>query len=240
MDRSRRLPVAGGLIAAAAGAAGALYGGPALARAHAIAALREHCAARGALALTYDDGPGDRLTGRVLDLLAQRGAVATFFALGARAAAGPELLDRVVAEGHELGCHSHDHLDAWRVAPWRAAADLERGYATLAPWLRADAPYRPPHGRPTLAVRAAARRRGARLAWWTLDSGDTFGSPPAPADVAARLEEAGGGVVLLHDFDRTGADAGARAEHVLETTRLALDAAERRRWTVETFSHAAG
>jgi len=240
MDRSRRLPVAGGLIAAAAGAAGAQYGAPALARARAIAALRERCAARGTLALTYDDGPGDLLTRRVLDLLAQRGARATFFALGARAAAGSELLDRALAEGHEVGCHSHDHLDAWRVAPWRAAADMERGYAALAPWLRADAPYRPPHGRPTLAVGAAARRRGARLAWWTLDSGDTFGSPPGPAEVVARLEEAGGGVVLLHDFDRTGADADARAEHVLEITRLALDAAGRRGWAVERFSQAVG
>lgn len=233
MDRPRRVPAAGGLIAAGALAAGAtLCAAPVMARRRSVVALRDRCAARGAIALTYDDGPGAQLTPRVLDLLAAREARATFFALGASASAGAELLGRIAAAGHEVGCHSHDHLDAWRVAPWRAVGDMRRGYDALAPWLDARAPYRPPHGRATLAVRAAARRRGVKTAWWTLDSGDTHAVPPAPGERVAALEAAGGGVVLLHDFDRTGAGAGARAEHVLATTALALDLAARRGWDV--------
>lgn len=233
MDRAPGISAGAGLIAAA-GVAAALYGAPALARRRAISSLRARCRERGALALTYDDGPGERLTARVLDLLAERAARASFFALGARAAAGRETLGRIVADGHELGCHSYDHLDALRVPPWRAVADMRRGYSELAPWLGPDAPYRPPHGRPTGAVWARARRNAAPLAWWTLDSGDTFASLPDPGARVAELDAAGGGVVLLHDFDRTGADAGERAEHVLRTTALALDLARRRGWSVVT------
>lgn len=241
MDRPRRLPAAAGLIATAAGAAGCvLYGGPALARRRAIGELGDRCAARGALALTFDDGPGERLTPRVLDLLGARGARATFFALGSRASAAPGLLDRIAAEGHEIGCHSHDHLDAWRVPPWRAVDDMARGYEALGRWLAPGAPYRPPHGRPTLPVWAAGRRRGAGMAWWTLDSGDTFPSPPAPAERMAALEAAGGGVVLLHDFDRTGGDAVPRAEYVLAATSLAIDLAERRGWSVVALGELLG
>lgn len=232
MDRPRGLPAGAGLIAAGAAA---LYGAPALARRRQIETLRARCRERGALALTYDDGPGEHLTARVLDLLAEQGARATFFALGARASAGRELLGRIVADGHELGWHSHDHLDAWRVPPWRAVADMRRGYAALEPWLEPGAPYRPPHGRPTGAVWAQARRRAAPLAWWTFDSGDTFGSLPDPAERVSELEAAGGGVVLMHDFDRTDPDAGERAEHVLRTTSLALELARRRDWSVVAY-----
>ncbi len=232
MDRARRLSAGAGLIGGAGAAACALYGVPAVARAADIRELARRCGRRGALALTYDDGPGADLTPRVLERLGRRGARATFFALGRRAAEGAALLDRIVADGHEVACHSHDHLDAWATAPWRAVGDLDRGYAALAPWLAADAPYRPPHGRPTLPVWAAARRRGAPLAWWTLDSGDTSAVLPDPAGRVAALEQAGGGVVLLHDFDRTGPEAERRAEHVLATTELALDLAARRGWSV--------
>jgi peptidoglycan/xylan/chitin deacetylase (PgdA/CDA1 family) len=77
---------------------------------------------RHVVALTVDDGPHPATTPALLDALAQRHARATFFVLGSLAAEYPDLLRRIVAEGHELGNHTwadersaclpHDQLDA--------------------------------------------------------------------------------------------------------------------------------
>ena len=60
------------------------------------------------VALTFDDGPGPA-TPAVLDVLAQSGVPATFFVVGQRAAAEPEMLRRIVAGGHALGDHTWSH-----------------------------------------------------------------------------------------------------------------------------------
>jgi hypothetical protein len=68
-----------------------------------------------------------------------------------------------------------------------------------------------------------AHKRGARIAWWTIDSGDTWAQLPTPQSVADRVARAGGGVVLMHDFDR----CQERMEFVLTTTKLLLQTAKR-------------
>lgn len=216
--------------AAAAGvtaglAASAWYAVPWVLRRREVAQLRRRCRDRRLLVLTYDDGPGERLTPRLLDLLADHRAHATFFALGREADRRAGVLDRLRAEGHEIGCHTYGHTDAWRTTPGTAARDLDQGYAALAPWVGPDAPFRAPHGRATLATRRAVARRGAVNGWWTIDSGDTFPELPDPGRAAERLRRDGGGVVLLHDFD--GTRPQERLEYVVTATELLLDAAER-------------
>ena len=59
--------------------------------------------------LTFDDGPG-KLTGEVLDILAENDIVATFFVLGQQVEKHPELLERIASEGHSIGNHSYNHV----------------------------------------------------------------------------------------------------------------------------------
>lgn len=189
-------------------------------------AARVRAAARGSrrVALTYDDGPGPSLTPPLLELLAEHQAPATFFLLGRRAEASPELARGLRSAGHEVGLHSFDHLHAWKALPWQAARDLLRdGWAKdtlgLAPRL-----VRPPYGKMTLATWLGALLGGRRIAWWTIDSGDTWPGTPDPEAIADRVVRAGGGVVLLHDFDRDGhADRDGRHAYVLDVTRAILD-----------------
>jgi peptidoglycan-N-acetylglucosamine deacetylase len=61
------------------------------------------------VALTFDDGPDGRYTGKILDILKSRGIKATFFVIGEKAINHPGLLNRMIAEGHELGNHSYTH-----------------------------------------------------------------------------------------------------------------------------------
>jgi peptidoglycan/xylan/chitin deacetylase (PgdA/CDA1 family) len=156
-----------------------------------------------------------------LERLREEQVKATFFVLGRRADCNPEVVAALRAEGHELGCHSFGHLNAWKVTPARAWADIEKGYCRLESWVGADAMFRPPYGKVTPLVLRKLRRRGVVTALWTHDSKDTtHGLLPSTRDVVRRVLNDEGGVVLLHDFDRTGPGvyADERAAYVLDIT----------------------
>jgi peptidoglycan-N-acetylglucosamine deacetylase len=202
-------------------------------------ALRRLCREQGAVVLTYDDGPGRVLTPQLLDLLQDAGATATFFALGRRATTMPDLLDRIVADGHEVGCHTYDHSNAWQVSGRTAAHDLRAGYEALAPWIAADGPFRPPFGKLAPATLAAARSRGVPVCLWTRDSGDTYAAQPAPAGVVDAVMADGGGVVLMHDFDRDPPEP-ARVDRILELTAGLIEAARDRGLAIRTAGELLG
>src|SRR6187402_2649445 len=61
------------------------------------------------IAITFDDGPNPQTTPEILDILKKHDITATFFCIGERAAENPDLIRRIVAEGHILGNHSHSH-----------------------------------------------------------------------------------------------------------------------------------
>jgi peptidoglycan-N-acetylglucosamine deacetylase len=211
---------------AAAGIAAAAYGFPHALRLAEERRLARRCREDRVLVLSYDDGPGPVLTPQLLELLAAHDVRATFFPLGRRAVAAPEILDRVQRAGHEIGCHGYAHRNAWTSSPRAAVQDLEAGYAALAPWVVADGVFRPPYGKLVGPTWLAVRRRRAPLGWWTADSGDTHADLPDPDGVARSVVEAGGGVVLLHDHDREPEWAGREA-YVLEATSALLRAAAR-------------
>lgn len=184
--------------------------------------LREACAKARSLVLSYDDGPGRLLTPEVLAVLARFAAPASFFLLGTNVVGNEPLIERLVNDGHELGCHGYWHLNAWRHGPRRVAADINGGYESLRRWIAPDAPFRPPYGKTCLASRLVLRRRRAPIAWWTADSGDTATVLPEVPAVVESVRRSAGGVVLLHDFDRTREE---RAHFVLSVTEGLLKCA---------------
>jgi peptidoglycan/xylan/chitin deacetylase (PgdA/CDA1 family) len=183
--------------------------------------LARRCSDRRTLVLTYDDGPGAGATPRLLDVVAAHGARVSFFALGSRAEAAPDVLDRAVREGHEIGTHSYSHLHPWRSLPWQSLADVKRGMSALARWTEPSPLFRPPHGKVTPMTWWMAKSRGFRFAWWTIDSGDTWDVPPDAGRIVEAVRRARGGVVLMHDFDR----ADARVDYILDLTERLLRAA---------------
>lgn len=219
-------------------AALSLYALPMAVKVMQVRALRKQCARAGALVLTYDDGPGTTLTDALLERLEHSGARATFFLIGATAERDPKQVDRLFAAGHEVACHSYDHLHPWKTAPWRSLTDMHRGYQALARWLQPGAMYRPPYGKIMLPTMVSLAWQGSRLAWWTHDSGDTHARLPEARHVVETVEADGGGVVLLHDFERKG-EREARHAFVLETTNLLLELARRRNLRVVTMGELA-
>jgi peptidoglycan/xylan/chitin deacetylase (PgdA/CDA1 family) len=209
--------------AAAIALAGAAYFSPLLWRRRRMARLREEFIKNRTLALTYDDGPCPVMTPQVLDLLQKKSAHATFFMLGRQAQSYGEIAQRVVREGHTVGCHTSRHLNAWKTLPSAAVSDIRDGYEQLAPWVAEDGMFRPPYGKMTLPTYNEIRRRCASVWWWTVDSGDTNEVLPRIGDIADAVCKQGGGIVLMHDLDR----GQQRNRFVLELTEALLDIAKR-------------
>ena len=171
--------------------------------------------------LTIDDGPSDD-TPAVLDLLDAHGAMATFFLVGARAAARPDLVREIARRGHGIGNHSHTHPQAWfwALGPRRMCAEIERCQAALlaitgvAPrWFRSVVGHTNPF--------VAAPLRDANLARVAWDARGFDAVEGDPARVLARIERdlAPGAIVLLHE----GAPHG-RSVETIATVLARLDA----------------
>ncbi len=146
-------------------------------------------------ALTFDDGPQEPHSSRLLDLLAAQGVPATFFVLGRQAERHPRLVERMRAEGHEVGVHGYSHAAFPFMRTGRLAEEIDRGLAVVG---RARL-LRPPYGWKDRRVFRLAAARGLQVVGWSAHGADwRRGSAEAiAARILARLRP--GGIVLLHD-----------------------------------------
>ena len=154
------------------------------------------------IALTFDDGPDPAWTPRVLDQLADLRVNATFFLVGERAERGPDVVRRMVAEGHEVGNHSWSHRNLWLCGPRATSREIGRAHERLAT-LAGTPPrhFRPPWGMVNAAMFAAVRHVGERCVFWSIQP---EGQRPVPAgrQVDHVLRRAHpGAIVDLHDAE---------------------------------------
>ncbi len=159
--------------------------------------------------LTFDDGPNREFTPAVLEILREERVRAAFFVVGSQVEREPKLLERIAAEGHEIGNHSFSHPDLGKIAG--AEADLQVNATNRlieAVTGRSTVLFRPPFrsdGCAEVLEDLIAIENGERNGMITvtsnLDSLDW--TRPEPADLVAYvvrlLEKRDGGVVLLHD-----------------------------------------
>jgi peptidoglycan/xylan/chitin deacetylase (PgdA/CDA1 family) len=154
-----------------------------------------------AVALTFDDGPDPATTPAVLDRLDELGLRATFFCLGAHAAAHPDLVAEALRRGHAVGTHGYDHAHHFARPPRWVRADLDRAMTAMAVAGARPRWFRPPYGQATGATLVEARRHGLSVALWSA-WGREWDEADAGA-VARRVTAAlaPGSIVLLHDAD---------------------------------------
>jgi peptidoglycan/xylan/chitin deacetylase (PgdA/CDA1 family) len=152
------------------------------------------------VALTFDDGPDETVTPRLLDLLRERGAHGTFFVLADRASRHPDLVRRMVAEGHEIALHADTHSRLTQVPPLKLRRRLSSARGLLEEVANQRVRlFRPPFGAQSLVTYLVARTCGLDVVVWGPYAEEWVDG--SPEEVAARglkrLE--GGDVLLLHD-----------------------------------------
>jgi peptidoglycan/xylan/chitin deacetylase (PgdA/CDA1 family) len=155
------------------------------------------------VALTFDDGPHPDGTPAVLEVLASFGAVATFFVIGEQVARRPELVRRVLAEGHAVALHGHVHRCQLGLTRAQVRDDLDRGRAAVEDAAGvALSRHRPPFGVYSPAGLERVRRMGLSPLLWATWGKDwrKFTTPVRIANRAVTTARPGD-AILLHDAD---------------------------------------
>lgn len=151
------------------------------------------------VALTFDDGPGED-TAALLDLLGEEQVPASFFCIGQQIERHPELLQRIAAEGHMIGNHTHNHPNLMLRTPGQTRHELQL-VQTQVQQITGQTPtfWRPPMGFRAPWTQSVADQLGLRAALWTINPRDF--QDPGAATIFDRITSSMqlGVIVLLHD-----------------------------------------
>jgi peptidoglycan/xylan/chitin deacetylase (PgdA/CDA1 family) len=153
------------------------------------------------VALTFDDGPNPAVTPRLLDLLDEHRARATFFLIGRFVRACPELAREVAARGHDVGNHTDTHPNLIWLSRARIAEELERCHDAIAHSTGSSATrwMRPPYGYRGPQLDAVVRGLGYRgVVMWSVIAYD-WKLQPASRLIERLRRVRPGDILVLHD-----------------------------------------
>ncbi|MEY2545584.1 MAG: hypothetical protein QOG48_701 [Verrucomicrobiota bacterium] len=161
------------------------------------------------IAMTFDDGPSEKLTPKLLDLLAKHHMKATFFVLGENVAEHPDIVTRAAKEGHEIGNHSWSHPNFAKLSDESIRSQLRRTDDAIKSAIgKSPTLFRPPYG----SISPRQKRWihdefGYEIAMWDVDPYDW--KRPGPTVVTNRIVKLtrAGSVVLSHDIHPGTIDA---------------------------------
>jgi len=151
-------------------------------------------------AITFDDGPGPH-TGMLLDVLAAKKVKATFFVLGEHVRRYPDIIRRMVAEGHEVENHSWDHPDMRKLDEAQRQKEMSETVAELKSLGVTPHFFRPPYGSYDAALVDQARNQGMEVVLWTHDSVDwRYHSVAQMEGNVVPTGQGAHGIFLFHDI----------------------------------------
>jgi peptidoglycan/xylan/chitin deacetylase (PgdA/CDA1 family) len=161
------------------------------------------------IAMTFDDGPSPETTPRLLDILKQRNIKATFFMIGQNAERNPTIVQRILAEGHEIGNHSWTHPQLSKLSDDRVTEEINKTQAAIknasgyTPVL-----LRPPYGAITSRQKEWIEKQfGLSVIIWSVDPFDW--KRPGASVIEQRILSGArpGAIILSHDIHKQTVDA---------------------------------
>ena len=163
-----------------------------------------HVGGQKVIALTFDDGPSKKLTPQLLDTLKRYGAHCTFFVVGQNAAEHPEILQRAVAEGHEIADHSWSHPSLSKLSVSGINSQLDRTDAAIEKAIgHKPVLVRPPYGATNSTVRRILAERGQTDILWSVDPLDWKYRNADRVERELVKGAAPGAILLSHDIHPT-------------------------------------
>lgn len=166
------------------------------------------------IAITFDDGPSSRYTGRLLDGLKERNVKASFFLIGENAEENPELVERIYKEGHLIGNHTYSHVQMTHLSEEAAVREIERTDQVISAITGEHVAYmRPPFG---AWQRELEVRMEVLPVLWSVDPLDwtTENVDEIVSKVVTEVEE--GDIILLHDCYASSVEAALRIVDILQ------------------------
>ena len=151
-----------------------------------------------ALYLTFDDGPHPTITPLVLDILALYNAKATFFCIGDRVKRYPDIMKRIVAEGHSIGNHTQHHVSGWKSSVSAYQDEVQQAASMIPSNL-----FRPPYGRIKRKQAKLLENEGYKIIMWTILSADydhSLNKEECASRVTSHIDK--GNIYLFHDSDK--------------------------------------
>lgn len=166
------------------------------------------------IAITFDDGPSSRYTGRLLDGLKERSVKASFFLIGENAEENPVLVERIYKEGHLIGNHTYSHVQMTHLSEEAAVREIEKTDQVISAITGEHVAYmRPPFG---AWQRELEVRMEVLPVLWSVDPLDwtTENVDEIVSKVVTEVEE--GDIILLHDCYASSVEAALRILDILQ------------------------
>ncbi len=175
--------------------------------------------------LTFDDGPIPEVTPKLLDILKREGIHATFLMVGENAAKHPELLQRVLSEGHRVGNHTYNHLKGYRYSVEEYMSNVAKADSVL----HGTRLFRPPYGRMTPKQKKALLAAGYKIVLWdvlTHDYNACYSAERMVEIVKKHVRK--GSIINFHDSIKSN-------ERMLETVPQVIAYLRNEGYTFETL-----
>lgn len=151
-----------------------------------------------AVYITFDDGPHPEATPFALETLKQYNAKATFFCIGKNIDNHPDIYERMIAEGHSMGNHSHNHLNGWRNSNDVYLKNIFKASKKISNKI-----FRPPYGRIKISQSKKLIKKGWKIYMWDVLSADfdvTVSPEECLQNVIEHIEP--GSIVVFHDSEK--------------------------------------
>lgn len=151
--------------------------------------------------LTFDDGPIPGLTPKILDVLADFSAEATFFCVGDNIRKHGDIFQQIVNAGHSVGNHTQNHLKAWKTNQALYLANIEQCEAYLIKhYAEREKLFRPPYGHITPSLVRELTKRGYKIIMWDVLSQD-YNQALSPKVILRNILRTSekGSIIVFHD-----------------------------------------
>ena len=183
------------------------------------------------ICLTFDDGPAPPYTEKILDILREHKVPATFFVCGKNVERYPDLLRRMVAEGHAIGNHTYSHLFVYFKSRKRLAEEIDHTQDIIEKVIGTRPTlFRPPYGARWFGLMPILKKRHMQLVQWSATGYDWHKGTPGIVE-SSLTELTAGAVILLHDGSNTRPAGQIDRSATVGALPLIIDEARQRGYT---------